>query len=64
MRRARSHKAILTKLMLARIKKIGTNTLAYFIEPFATKRKVFDLATRAQCYKTFYVLNLRMFVIS
>ncbi len=42
----------------------NTNTLAYFDGTSATKKKFYNIETWAQCYKTFSICNLRIFVIS
>ncbi len=43
---------------------LQTNDLAYLTGVSVTEKKVYNIATRAQYYKTYYVRNLQKFVIS
>jgi hypothetical protein len=41
-----------------------TNALAYFSLRQQQKKTFYSIDTRSQCYKTFFVRDLRIFVIS
>ncbi len=49
---------------LARKYMTGTNTLAFFVEKVGDDENIWYNWNLAQCYKTFYVRNLWIFVIS